>query len=72
MMAMIALNEINSIKISVNLLHHGMIAVTKSGDLKLFNMNNLSLHGHTLDIVQSNFNSFIHYSKLKVNPANDT
>ena len=69
---MIALNEINCLRLAVCLIHRGMIARTGSGDYKLFNFLNLHQYDTLINEISTNFPNFVERSKTKVGPYTDT
>jgi hypothetical protein len=56
---MIAVNEINSLKIAVSLIHKGMLARTANGDYKLFNFINLNQYGTLMGFISSKSRHFV-------------
>lgn len=71
-MTMIAVNEINTLRMAVCLIHRGMFARTRNGDYKLFNFVNLNQYDTLKGDVSSKFPKFIETSKTKVGQMTDS
>lgn len=69
---MIGLNEINSLRLAVCMLHYGMIARTLNGDYKIFNFLNLNHYNTLKGDIASKIKNFVETIKTKVNPATDS
>ena len=65
---LIAVNEINSLKLAVCIIHRDVMVKTVSGDYKLFNFINLNHYDQLKDHINSEQPMFIEINKIKVGP----